>query len=371
MIEPHFFFKELVKKNFETYIGVPDSLIKNFTNYVADHAKKHVIATNEGTALALAAGNFLKNGKPSVVYMQNSGLGNVINPLLSLNDINVYSIPALILIGWRGQPEVSDEPQHIKQGLVTRDLLNAIRVNYSVLNKKSNYIEAISKAHSYINKKNEPYIFLIEKDTFSTYDSYKKNKNFSYPSRMDILKKLLENFPEDTIYLSTTGYCSRELYQLRKINNQLHSRDFYVIGSMGHIYSVALGICMYEKDKQIVCIDGDASVLMHLGSLSLNHNINPKNLVHIIINNGAHDSVGAQPTNSFFINFKKLSLALGYKMYFSSKSIKNIKIKYDILKNKEGPILWEIFSSPGSEKDLIRPNLNLLEHRYSFMDVLK
>jgi phosphonopyruvate decarboxylase len=373
MISPKDFYNELKKNNFVSYVGVPDSLLKSFCAYVQDHSNNHIIASNEGTALAVATGQYLKSKQPSVVYLQNSGIGNLINPLLSLNDQEVYSLPTLILIGWRGEPGVKDEPQHIKQGRVMEDLLKSIEVDYEIMDKDSCYQSIVNSASKFIEKYKKPYVILIKKNTFSEYKLLKNDdgfKNKDFPKREDVLKKLLQLFDKKTLFISTTGVCSRELFEIREALKDSHSNDFLTVGSMGHVSGIAQGICTLEKEKKIVCLDGDGSLIMHLGSLSLNFNVNAKNLIHIVINNSAHDSVGGQPTVADKINFNHLSKAMGFKQYFETKSISEVETKFQNIIKSPGPILWQIFSQKGFRKDLGRPTILPKDNVNDFMNNL-
>ncbi|MBL6790983.1 MAG: phosphonopyruvate decarboxylase [Methylophilaceae bacterium] len=369
MIKPKDFYDLLVKNKYSHFVGVPDSLLKNFCAYVDRHNKNHIIATNEGTALAIAAGQYLKTNTPSVVYLQNSGLGNLINPLLSLNDPEVYSIPCLIIIGWRGEPGIKDEPQHMKQGRVTEKMLESMEVDFSVMDAKSK-IEDIIKDAIRCNKERRPYVVLVKKNTFDVFNSKKNVEKNNYPMREIIIETLLSLFPKKTHFISTTGMCSRELFEIREKYEQPHHYDFITVGSMGHAFAISLGLCTVEKKKRIVCIDGDGACLMHMGSLSLIHNVQPNNFVHIIINNGAHDSVGGQPTNAFSIDFKSLSKSCGYKHYFESKNIKQIKECYENIKTKKHSVLWHILSNKGSRVDLGRPTTSAKQNIDDFMSTL-
>lgn len=372
MISPKHFFDTLTKNGFHDYVGVPDSLLKNFCSYITDHASSHIISTNEGSALAYASGQYLKNNYPSVVYLQNSGFGNLINPLLSLNDEKVYSIPALLIIGWRGEPGVSDEPQHIKQGEIMIQLLNSLNLDYCVMDSNSSATDIVQMAANYLKDKKKPFAILVKKNTFSSYvckSQVSFIKNFdSLPLREEILDALIKNIDNKSLFITTTGYCSREIYELRETLNQSHSRDFMTVGSMGHVLSIAHGICSKEKNKKVFCIDGDGSLLMHMGALSLNHILKPKNLFHILINNGSHDSVGGQDTNAFSVDFARLSKALGYKQYFSSISIQDINDQAPDIICAEGPIFWEILSKKGSRENLGRPKSTPKENLKEFID---
>lgn len=370
MIEPKDFFDELKRNNFTRYVGVPDSLLKSFCGYVHDHASDHIITSNEGTAIAVATGQYLKSKMPSVVYLQNSGIGNCVNPLLSLNDEAVYSLPVLLLIGWRGEPGVKDEPQHSKQGLIMEPLLKSIGLQYSLLDHASSVKQIVGDAAKYINLYKKPFAILVRKNTFSDYKIVSNEDNFSdqgYPSRENILKTILKSFGDKTLFISSTGVTSRELFEIRESFGQGHEKDFLTVGSMGHASAIAQGLCSVERTEKIICVDGDGSVLMHLGSLSLNFNVCAKNYTHILINNSCHDSVGGQPTVASKINFDGLAKSLGYSNYFEAKSLDEVKIACDHLENIDGPNFFHIYSQKGYRKDLGRPTILPKDNVRDFM----
>lgn len=298
MISPEFFVEKLREHGIDCFAGVPDSLLKNICAYITDHCDvaHNIIAANEGAAIGLAAGHYLATGRPACVYMQNSGEGNIINPLASLTDPEVYNIPVLLLIGWRGRPGVHDEPQHVKQGKVTTGILNVMGINYEVLAKEEEKAEKqIAKAVNALQNK-EVFALVIEKDTFEDYKLQNVEVNDLNMSREEAIRTVATALGEKDCIVSTTGMISRELFEYRVAMNQGHERDFLTVGSMGHASQIALGIALAQPDRRVWCFDGDGAAIMHMGSMAIVANKAPKNYVHVVFNNGAHDSVGGQPT---------------------------------------------------------------------------
>ena len=274
----------LIENNINCFCGVPDSLLKDFCAYITDNTdtKHHTITANEGNAIGLAAGHYLATGNPALVYMQNSGIGNCVNPLLSLTDEEVYNIPLLMFIGWRGEPDKKDEPQHIKQGKVTDKLLEAMGIKYSIM--PDNFEEAksfIDNAVQYMKDTNCPYAFIIRKGTFEKY-SLKNKKVSNYElKREEAIETVIKNLKTTDIIVSTTGHISREVYETRERLRQNHKQDFLTVGSMGHSSSIALGIALEKPDRNIYCFDGDGALLMHQGALSVNATKELTNFKHI------------------------------------------------------------------------------------------
>ena len=371
MINCKNFYEELKNNNIFFFSGVPDSLLKNFCAYITDNVKdkNHVIAANEGGAIALAAGHYLASGNPGLIYMQNSGQGNAINPLASLADPDVYQIPMLLIIGWRGEPGKKDEPQHVKQGKITLDLLNTLNIPYEILPKSNKDMKmSLKKAFDYMNKNNAPYAIVIKKGTFEDYSLQNKiETNFSL-RREDAVKLVVDNLDENTIVVSTTGKTSRELFEYRQELSQGHEKDFLTVGSMGQSSQIALGIALEKPNKKVYCLDGDGSIIMHAGSLAIIGQKAPENYKHILFNNGAHDSVGGQPTAGFEINFPELAIASGYKKAFSAEETEDIKTKLNLLKQCKGPALLEIKVNKGARKDLGRPTTTPIQNKNAFMD---
>ena len=373
MIRPEFFIEALREKGIDCFAGVPDSLLKNICAYITDHfdAAHNIIAANEGAAVGLAAGHYLATGQPACVYMQNSGEGNIINPLASLTDQEVYNIPVLLLIGWRGRPGVHDEPQHVKQGKVTTGLLNVMGVNYEVLSKEEDkaakQIEIAAKALA--NK--EVFALVIEKDTFEDYKLQNFEVNDLTMSREEAIQTVATALGEKDCIVSTTGMISRELFEYRAAMNQGHERDFLTVGSMGHASQIALGIALAQPERRVWCFDGDGAAIMHMGSMAIVANKAPKNYVHVVFNNGAHDSVGGQPTVGLKIDLPAVAKAVGYKATYSVDSKAELGSVLAKVNSFESPALLEIKVKKGNRKDLGRPTTTPIQNKEALMTFLK
>ena len=372
MISPEFFIEKLRENGIDCFAGVPDSLLKNICAYITDHCdtEHNIIAANEGAAVGLAAGHYLATGQPACVYMQNSGEGNIINPLASLTDPEVYNIPVLLLIGWRGRPGVHDEPQHVKQGKVTTGLLNTMGINFDVLSKEEDKAEKqIAKAIDALKKK-DVYALVIEKDTFEEYKLQNVEKNDLTMSREEAIQTVAAALGEKDCIVSTTGMISRELFEYRAAKGQGHERDFLTVGSMGHASQIALGIAMAKPDRKIWCFDGDGAAIMHMGSMAIVANKAPKNYVHVVFNNGAHDSVGGQPTVGLKIDLAKIAEAVGYTRTISVSLESQLAPALETVKSIEGPVLLEIKVKKGNRKDLGRPTTTPIQNKEALMSFL-
>lgn len=372
MIRPEFFIEKLRENGIDCFAGVPDSLLKNICAYITDHcdAQHNIIAANEGAAIGIAAGHYLATGKPACVYMQNSGEGNIINPLASLTDQEVYNIPVLLLIGWRGRPGVHDEPQHVKQGKVTTGLLNVMGVNYEVLSKEEEKAEKqIAKAIKSLKNK-EVFALVIEKDTFEDYKLQNVEVNNLSMSREEAIQTVAAALGEKDCIVSTTGMISRELFEYRAAMNQGHERDFLTVGSMGHASQIALGIAMAKTDRKVWCFDGDGAAIMHMGSMAIVANKAPKNYVHVVFNNGAHDSVGGQPTVGLKIDLPAVAKAVGYTNAFSVENKEDLFEALRAVKMVEGPVLLQVCVKKGNRKDLGRPTTTPIQNKEALMDFL-
>jgi len=373
MIRPEFFIEALREKGIDCFAGVPDSLLKNICAYITDHfdAAHNIIAANEGAAVGLAAGHYLATGQPACVYMQNSGEGNIINPLASLTDQEVYNIPVLLLIGWRGRPGVHDEPQHVKQGKVTTGLLNVMGVNYEVLSKEEDkaakQIEKAAKALA----NEEVFALVIEKDTFEDYKLQNVEVNDLTMTREEAIQTVAAALGEKDCIVSTTGMISRELFEYRAAMKQGHERDFLTVGSMGHASQIALGIAMAKTDRKVWCFDGDGAAIMHMGSMAIVANKAPKNYVHVVFNNGAHDSVGGQPTVGLKIDLPAVAKAVGYKNTCSVDSKEALAEALNAVVSMEGPSLLEIKVKKGNRKDLGRPTTTPIQNKEALMEFLQ
>lgn len=365
------FYKALIKAKIDFFSGVPDSLLKSFCAYVQDNhpSLSHVLAANEGNAMGLASGHYLATGKPALIYLQNSGLGNCINPLLSILDEAVYNIPVLMLIGYRGEPGIKDEPQHVKQGELSLPLLKCMGISYKVLDSQDNNLdinEVVSIANEYMKKTNKPYALVVKKGFFDVYKLQNKTVNNYNLSREDAIKMIVNHLKTEVV-VSTTGMTSRELFEYREEQNQGHEKDFLTVGGMGHASQIALGIALSKPQQKVVCLDGDGAMLMHLGSLTINASFNPNNFKHILLNNGAHDSVGAQPTIGFDIDFCNLAQAAGYKKVYSVETEKDLENILEEFLNLDELALLEIKVKTGARSDLGRPTTTPIENKNSIM----
>ena len=350
------------------FTGVPDSLLKDFCAYLSDTKKpeEHIIAANEGNSVALAAGHFMATGSPACVYMQNSGLGNTVNPLLSLMDEDVYKIPMLMIIGWRGEPGKKDEPQHVKQGKLTLPLLDCMGVPYAVLDQDSDLASVMKEARDGLDK-GLPFAIVVKKGSFSSYKLNNKPQDISSFPRESAISLVLESLPESSRIVSTTGKISRELFELREQRKEAHQKDFLVVGSMGHTSQIALGAALSSPETPFCCLDGDGSVLMHMGSMAVNGSFQDLPFVHIMLNNAAHDTVGGQPTVSPNVDFPALAKTVGYRRSFSCSTGDELEsILKDVYPRPEGMTFIEVKVAKGSRDDLGRPTVSALDCRLAF-----
>ena len=374
MIKCEDFYNLLIKNEIDFFCGVPDSLLKYPIAYISDHAmeNKNIITANEGNAIALVAGYHLATGRIGMAYMQNSGEGNAINPLASLTDKKVYSIPLLLLIGWRGEPGEKDEPQHIKQGEITKSLLDILGIPYSIMPEsieETQYI--ISEAVKYMKKQNSAYAIIVKEEIFEPYILINKSETSNNLSREEALRLIIDQLSSKDIIVSTTGKLSRELFEYREELKQNHNRDFLTVGSMGHCSQIALGIAISKPTRNIYCFDGDGAVIMHMGSLAIIGSQKPENFKHIIFNNGAHDSVGGQLTVGLQIDIPLIAKACGYNSVFEAKTKEETTKKINLLKTIKGPSLLEIKIRKGARQNLGRPAISPKENKKAFMDFIR
>ena len=345
MIRPEFFIETLRENGIDCFAGVPDSLLKNICAYITDHCdtEHNIIAANEGAAVGIAAGHYLATGKPACVYMQNSGEGNIINPLASLTDEEVYNI----------------------------GLLNVMGVNYEVLSKEEDKAEKqIVKAIKALKGK-EVFALVIEKDTFEEYKLQNVEVNDLAMSREEAIQTVAAALGEKDCIVSTTGMISRELFEYRAAMKQGHERDFLTVGSMGHASQIALGIAMAKSDRKVWCFDGDGAAIMHMGSMAIVANKAPKNYIHVVFNNGAHDSVGGQPTVGLKIDLPAVAKAVGYKVTYSADNKEDLSAILSEVKDVEGPALIEIKVKKGNRKDLGRPTTTPIQNKEALMAFLQ
>ena len=373
MIRPQFFYDTLAKYDITFYAGVPDSLLKNLCAYITDHAddRHNIIAANEGGAMGLAAGHYLATGKIPVVYMQNSGEGNIINPLASLTDKDVYNIPVLLVIGWRGRPGVHDEPQHVKQGKVTLALLDTMSVPCTVLSKdETEAAMQISQAVERMTTTKEAYALVIEKDTFDGYTLQNVVDNDLSLAREEAIHTVAAALGEKDVIVSTTGMISRELFEYRVSKSEGHERDFLTVGSMGHASQIALGIALEKTDRRVWCFDGDGASIMHMGSMAIVASKKATNYIHVVFNNGAHDSVGGQPTVGLGIDLPAIAKAMGYTAVHDVSTAEELNAALAEINNQSGPVLLQIRVKKGNRKDLGRPTTTPLQNKEALMAFL-
>lgn len=369
------FLSEVAKLGIDFFTGVPDSQLKALCDdlmYEYGIGDRHVIAANEGAACGLAAGHYLATGKPALVYMQNSGIGNAVNPICSLLNDKVYAIPALFVVGWRGEPGVKDEPQHVFQGEITRKLLDCLKIQNYVLSEDTTVNELREDIEEIraIFTQGKQAAFVIRKGALVTQNKLKYEN--TYPmSREEVVSTVCENAKADDIFVSTTGKLSRELFETRAHMGQSHQSDFLTVGSMGHSCMIALGIAKEKPDRRVICMDGDGAVLMHTGSVAVLGANQPKNLLHILINNGAHETVGGMPTVSKSIDYPMLAKACGYQHTYQAENKEDLVKALKEVEGMEGPIFLEVRTNLLSRADLGRPTTTPTQNKEAFMSFVR
>lgn len=364
---------ELENMGITTIAGVPDSTLKQFCDGIQTYegGMEHYVTANEGAAVGVAIGSFLATGKPACVYMQNSGIGNAVNPLASLANKDVYGIPMLFIVGWRGEPGVKDEPQHVFQGKITCELFDTLQVPYQVVDKETTEEEMLSilaQAKKVLDN-NEQFALIVKKSTFEKADPFVW-ENGNTIGREEVLGRILEMLPTDTAIVSTTGKISRELYEQSDRIFGHHNHIFMTVGGMGHASMIALGLAKKRPDKKVVCIDGDGAALMHMGAIPFIAQQAPENFCHIIINNQAHESVGAMPTGCQGTDFAKIAETAGYVKTLKITTHDEVQIVLEGAVAEKGPVLVEILVSLDSRADLGRPKESARENKESFMKML-
>lgn len=374
MVSVENFYNTLKKEGVELFTGVPDSLLKDFCAFITDHsdARHNIIAANEGAAIGIAAGHYLATSRIPVIYMQNSGIGNAVNPLMSLADDKVYSIPMLLIIGWRGEPGVHDEPQHVRQGEVTLPMLEAMQIPYAVLPEETEAASVLtSEMLTNCRKFSKPHALVIRKGTFAKY-KLKKQATNDYPlSRERALQILINAIDKNSVIVSTTGKLSRELFEYRETLNEGHNADFLTVGSMGHSSSIALGIALEKSERKIFCFDGDGAFIMHMGAITNIGKLKPNNLIHVVFNNGAHESVGGQPTLGFEIDICAIARSCGYSDALSISTQEEMEELSEKINDLTGPVLIELRVGIDSRDNLGRPTSTPIENKQMFMQNLK
>ena len=367
-------FVEILGADF--YTGVPDSLLKPLCNYLlltyGDDTNHHIIAADEGTAAAIGAGYYLATGQIPVIYLQNSGEGNLINPIASLLHPSVYGIPVLFVIGWRGEPGIKDAPQHMSQGAKTLPLLECMDIPYFVLKQetKVSYLREALGNFRQLFQQGRSCAIVVEKGVFAQ-EKHLKYKNCYSMTREQAIETILRHIGENAIIFSTTGKTSRELFELREKRQESHSSDFLTVGSMGCTSSLALGFSLQRPDKEVYCLDGDGAAIMRLGAMSVIGKTKPKNLIHILLNNEAHESVGGLPTAGNCTDFTEVAHACGYTIVKKVRTSKELGEAIDIFRETQELCFLEVDCAIGSRENLGRPKITPWESKKIFMEQIK
>lgn len=365
-IDTQAFYDELVVRGLDFFCGVPDSLLANLCSCIFDNTptERNVITANEGNAVGLACGYYVATGRCGVVYMQNSGEGNIVNPLLSIADPDVYGIPMLLVIGWRGEPGVHDEPQHVKQGKVTCDLLEAMGVPYQVLDPDC-WEQQVVWAADAMTMGSRPVALVVRKGAFSAYP-FHAEVTLDPLSREDALEVVLDHVGTDDLVVSTTGKESREVFEIRERRGQGHDADFLTVGGMGHTLSIAAGMAIGRPDRTVWCLDGDGSMLMHLGSLPVMAQRWPGNLRYVVNVNGAHESVGGQPNVAADIDVVGLLAACGLGRAIEARTAGEVAAGMEVLSSGEARAMV-LRTHQGSRDDLGRPTVSPSDNKLAMM----
>ena len=370
MISPKTVYETLQGLNVDFYAGVPDSLLKDFCAYITEkNTDNHIISANEGSAIGLAIGHHLATGKVPVVYMQNSGLGNIVNPVLSMGDKDVYGIPMIMIIGWRGEmladgTQLKDEPQHKTQGRLTTDILNTMEIPYVVIDAETENIESVlTDMVKKATDTSAPVAVLVRKGTFEKH-KLDAPKNPYEMTRENAIGHFVDVLTDNDVVVGTTGMPSRELFEVRKAKGH-DNNDFLCVGGMGHASSIAVGVAQSKPNKTVWCLDGDGAMIMHMGSMVVNKDYD---INHIVVNNGAHDSVGGQPTVAFDVDLTAIANDCGYKWAKCVDNESDLKTALSEIKSAPKPAFLEIRVAKGNRDDLGRPTKTPVETKYSFME---
>ncbi len=370
-----YLLEEIEKLGVAFYTGVPDSQLRALCDTLMSRygiGEKHVIAANEGAAVGLAAGHYLATGNPAVVYMQNSGIGNAVNPICSLVNDKVYAIPVLFIVGWRGEPGVHDEPQHIYQGEITRELLDCLGVQNYVISKDTT-AEELAEYFSKIKDEfalGHQCALVVRKGALESDEKLKYANDYPL-SREEVVKLFVGHTDEHDIIVSTTGKLSRELFEAREACGQGHEKDFLTVGSMGHSSMIAMGIAREKKERRVFCLDGDGAALMHMGSLAVAGSAQLENFVHVLFNNGAHETVGGMPTVSEKIDYLEIAKACGYENIYTAGTEEEVISLFEKIAQAKGSVFAEVKTNLLSRADLGRPTTTPVQNKQAFMEFLK
>lgn len=377
MINPLEFVNSLNMLDIRFVVGVPDSLLRHICACITKHfsTPNHVIANSEGSAIGLAIGHYLATQRPALVYMQNSGLGNAVNPLVSLADPTVFGIPMILMVGWRGEvlddgKQLPDEPQHLKQGKITVPQLEILEIPYRILDGQVTDVNVLMSELTRIAcSRSGPVAIVVRKQAFASFEQVGKSEEIGSLTREEAITQVVDSLPDDVAVVCTTGMASRELFEIRKVSNRGHHRDFLTVGGMGHAGQIAAGIALARPDRFFVCIDGDGAALMNLGGNAIIADCS--NLVHIVINNGAYDSVGGQPTKGWVVDFTKIAKACGYGRFSSAITRDQIRSSVISMIGCGNSSLLEVKCKRGSRADLGRPERTPGQNKKDFVKFLR
>ena len=372
MVNQEQLFKSLEEHGIDFFTGVPDSLLNDFCLYLCHHYNndRHVMAANEGNAIAIAAGHYLATGKISVIYMQNSGIGNATNPLLSLAHETVYGIPMILVIGWRGDPTIKDHAQHKKQGELTPVLMKDMDIPYEILDDDETVIEKFKWAALKAKEISSPVALIAKKGILTQKEKHQEYPDSTLMNREKAISAVIDIFGSNAIYLATTGRATRELHEQLKLHGIAQGHEFLNVGSMGHVSSVALGMAIAQPDKKIVVFDGDAAAVMHMGSLATIGRYQPKNLIHIVLNNGVNESVGGQPSAGQVINLTSIAKACGYATSIYVEKSKDLKTVIDMLSESGMPVFIDIHVRQGIRQDMPKLGIDHHQHIHDLMSLM-
>ena len=364
-----------VEAGIDFFTGVPDSQLQGLcdTLYAAYgvESPRHIVAANEGNAIGLCAGHYLATGRPALCYMQNSGLGNAVNPLASLMDGQVYALPCLLVIGWRGEPGVHDEPQHVKQGQITLGQLELLDIPYLILSKDTTE-EAFAGAFAGISarlREGRVTAIVVRKGAL-TCPERPDYRNARALTREEAVGRIIALAGEKDAFISTTGKLSRELFELREARGEGHARDFLTVGSMGHASMIALGSALAQPERRFWCLDGDGAALMHLGAMAVLAQRKPDNLIHVVINNAAHETVGGMPVCEGALDVSAVARAVGYPKVCRAATAEALASAVREAMGAGCLTLIEVMCSVDSRADLGRPTTTPQENRDALMRFL-
>lgn len=370
MVNQEQLFNSLEEQGIDFFTGVPDSLLNDFCLYLSHHYgnDRHIMAANEGNAIAIAAGHYLATGNIPVVYMQNSGIGNATNPLLSLAHESVYGIPMILVIGWRGDPSIKDHAQHKKQGELTPVLMKDMDIPYEILDDDESVIEKFKWAAKKTKEISSPVALIAKKGILTQKVKHQEYPESTFMNREEAISAVIDVFGSDAIYLATTGRATRELHEQLKLHGIADGHEFLNVGSMGHVSSVALGMAIAQPDKKVVVFDGDAATVMHMGSLATIGRYQPRNLIHIVLNNGVNESVGGQPSAGQIVDLTQIAKACGYitsSIYIEKSS--ELKTMVEILSEADKPAFIDVHVRQGIRKDMPKLDVDHKEEKFNLM----